>query len=482
VAAILGVIGATLYGAGEWLAQAWWPNLGNGIAGGALAMLALGACIAGPLAPRLRTFGSRVIPEPGTPSLATWLAREPGLRDVPMERILREACDVVSRYLRLDGCAVAVYDGLLPHGVAGHGSLGGNGWPIPDRATLRGQGVLALDDTSLPEGQRDRLDRAGVQWLVPIGENPTRGVMVLGRRLAGSWLGRSEQAELESFSAHLAIALENEALRREASARGHLDRELAEAGAIQAHLLPRHAPVFPTLDCAAAALASETVGGDYYDFIPGPGRDFTLAVGDAAGKGVPAALVLAGVQARFRSQAGRGLTPGRLLAELNQELVHLDQPEKFVGLLCARVEVRSARICFANAGLTPPLVRRRSGEFEEYTAGGMLLGVRAPSSYSETWVELDAGDLVVIYSDGLTEARRGEEMFGVEGIQRVLEEYGERRAADILDALLSEVRAWTDQPLDDVTVVVLRQLTRAGRPAGPQNALKRPPATADALG
>jgi sigma-B regulation protein RsbU (phosphoserine phosphatase) len=107
--------------------------------------------------------------------------------------------------------------------------------------------------------------------------------------------------------------------------------------------------------------------------------------------------------------------------------------------------------------------------------------VRAESTYEETCVELEAGDLVVIYSDGLTEARRGDEMFGVDGIQRTLAELGHRRAADVLEALLREVRAWTDHALDDVTVVVLRQLTRPGavRTEGPKNALKGAWATAD---
>jgi sigma-B regulation protein RsbU (phosphoserine phosphatase) len=128
------------------------------------------------------------------------------------------------------------------------------------------------------------------------------------------------------------------------------------------------------------------------------------------------------------------------------------------------------------------LVRRRAGTFEEYTSGGMLLGVRDESDYQETCLELDAGDVMVIYSDGLTEARRGDEMFGVEGVQRVLDLQGHRRAADILEALLGEVRAWTDRALDDVTVVVLRQLTRSNsvRMAGPQNALKPTLVAADA--
>ena len=282
--------------------------------------------------------------------------------------------------------------------------------------------------------------------------------------------------ELERFAEHLGVTLENAVLRREAHGRLHIDRELREAGAIQAHLLPRRAPVFPTLDCAAAALSSESVGGDYYDFVEGPGRDFTLAVGDAAGKGIPAALLLAGVQARFRTEACKGRTPGQLLDALNRELVGLDQPEKFVGLLCARFEVRTGRLCFANAGLTPPLLRRRDGACEELTASGVLLGVSLRASYPDECVTLGAGDLVVIYTDGLTEARRGDELFGVEGVRRVLDMHAGRRAADILDALLEEVRAFTDRPLDDVTVVVLRQLTGAiAEPApSPKTVLKWP--------
>jgi sigma-B regulation protein RsbU (phosphoserine phosphatase) len=273
-------------------------------------------------------------------------------------------------------------------------------------------------------------------------------------------------------------------LRREASSHGALARELKEAGALQAHLLPRHAPVHPTLDCAAAALSSEPVGGDYYDFVEGPDRDFTLAVGDAAGKGVPAALLLAQVQSRFRSEVRRGLSPGQLMSALNQELVGLDQPQKFVGLLCARVEVRAARVWFANAGLTPPLVRRADGSFLEILAGGILLGVRAEAAYPDARVDLDAGDVLVIYTDGLTEARRQEDLFGTERVREVLDQCAARRAADILEALLTAVRQFADRPLDDLTVMVLKQLTHPSRnrTTDRQNALKADAVSADAMG
>ncbi len=464
---LLAAFGAALYVAGEAGAALWWPDLGNGILGAALALLTVSACVAGPIAPWLRSFGSRVIPEtrPDAISLAAWVSREPGLSGHSVERVLQDACNSMMRALRLDGCGFVTLDASRAPVVAFTGTLGRlapPGLPKLDRAPLEYDGVRGLEGVGFAADVHGALERAGVRWVLPIGHEPVRAVALLGGRLAGSWLARHEVFELERFAEHLGVTLENAALRREAHGRLHIDRELREAGAIQAHLLPRRAPVFPTLDCAAAALSSESVGGDYYDFVEGPGRDFTLAVGDAAGKGIPAALLLAGVQARFRTEAHKGRTPGQLLDVLNRELVGLDQPEKFVGLLCARFEVRTGRLCFANAGLTPPLLRRRDGTCEELTASGVLLGVSLRASYPDECAVLGAGDLVVIYTDGLTEARRGDELFGVEGVRRVLDMHAGRRAADILEALLGEVRAFTDRSLDDVTVVVLRQLTGGG--------------------
>jgi sigma-B regulation protein RsbU (phosphoserine phosphatase) len=242
-----------------------------------------------------------------------------------------------------------------------------------------------------------------------------------------------------------------------------MGRELSKAGAIQAHLLPRRVPVFRSLDCAAAALSSESVGGDYYDFVRSPGPVVTLAVGDAAGKGIPAALMSTWAHAGFRDRARRGAAPGELLSALNHELVALNQPQAFVALLCARVDVRAATFTFANGGLTPPLLRRRDGHFEELCQSGVLLGVDPRAHYEDFNVELEAGDVIVLYSDGLTEARRGEEEFGPEGVRRVLEAHARKGAEEILRALLAGVQAFTDQPLDDVTVVVLKQVTQPAR-------------------
>jgi len=262
---------------------------------------------------------------------------------------------------------------------------------------------------------------------------------------------------------------------------GAIDRELERAGAFQSHLLPAHAPIFPTLDCAAATISTQAVGGDYYDFVHRSDREFTLAVGDAAGHGVPAALVLAGVQARFRSEANGGRDPSEVLRALNQDLVGIGQPGKFVGLLCARIEVRQGRIWLANAGLTPPLLRHRDGRCEELTGGGMLLGVSDQAHYRDTCVDLQAGDVALIYTDGLTEARSGEELFGIDRVREILDRHAHERAGRILEALVASVRAFADQALDDLTLVVLKQLADprpATRGAG-QVPLKPTPLPAD---
>jgi len=464
----LAVVGATVFVAGEWLGAAWRHDLGSGLAGGGLAFVALAAAVAGPASRWLRSLGQRFVPDEAT-ATERLDARSAARRDDPAH-VAGAACEALAEAFHLDGCvALELVRGGL---VRTAGRTGTTAVPPPDAdftaALPEGGGAVALEDLHLRAHDRRALERSGVAWLLPVG-GTVRHCLLLGRRLGGSWFGLEDQRELKRFSGHLEVLLENAHLREEASTHGSLDRALSKAEAIQAHLLPKRVPAFRSLDCAAAALSSEPIGGDYYDFVRSPGRIVTLAVGDAAGKGIPAALMGTWVHSAFRDRARLGTTPGLLLTALNRELVALNQPEAFVALLCARVDVRSATLAFSNAGLTPPLVRRRDGRFEELTDSGMLLGVHPRAQYEDTRVELDAGDVIVLYSDGLTEARRGEEEFGAEGVHQILEAHHRQGAAEILRALLAGVQAYTDHPLDDVTVVVLKQVSQPVRsPSGPR--------------
>ncbi len=437
-----------LYAAGEWLASAWWPALRPGVAGAALAAVALLAALAGPASGWLATAGRRLVPIAGEGSLRDWA---PDGADEA--QLLHGACAAIVRALRLDGCAALRIDerGSV---VARAGALVAPALsPAAPEALRHETGPREPAELRLSHDDRDALEQTGARWVLPVN---ARLALVLGRRFAGPWLSREESRALEQLAQLLAVGLENLELRREARGRGAMAREMREAQAVQERRLPRRTPVLPTLDCAASTLATDAVGGDYYDFVETGGREFTLAVGDAAGHGVPAALVLAGVQSRFRDEAQRARHPGELLEAMNRDLVALDQPEHFMGLLCARVDAGNGTVRFANAGLTPPLLRRRDGRRIELTESGS--------------VELAPGDVLIVYTDGLTEASRGGVPFGDEQVWSVLDRHAHRRAADVLEELLGAVRAWADGPLDDLTVVVLKQLARARAGAREQGA------------
>jgi serine phosphatase RsbU (regulator of sigma subunit) len=433
-----------------------------------LALIGLGASLAGPARPLGRAVSRMVLPWSETRPLSETLSLDALRGGGTRADVLELATAALTSELRLHRCLALQWtsDG----NVSGFGPLG----PIVDPPRLdRGvfrvltgrEEVATIDDLRLGAADREALLALGVQWLMAVGESGDPVVLLLGRRLAGPWLDRREVETLSRFVRHLSLALENVSLRHAARTHGEIDRELALAGAIQNHLLPRRAPVYPTLDCAAATLSSEAVGGDYYDFVERSTRELTLVVGDAAGKGIPAALRLAGVQARFKSEALRGQDPGTLLQTFNLELARHQHPENFVGLVCARIDVRTGQVLLANAGLEAPLLRRRSGEWESMTAGGVLLGVDPDADYPEARVDLAAGDLVLIYTDGLTEARRGDDLFGVERLREIVDRHAHRRAADVIEALVRAARGWADHPLDDLTVVVLKQL--ADPPAAP---------------
>ena len=440
---VLATLGGLVYVVGEWLAAAWRRDLGSGLAGGALTFVALTAAIAGPTSRWLRSLGTRFIPDAATATER--LGASPGARGGITGHVVEAACQALVEAFHLDGCLALEFarGGLRTVACAGVTVS-----PPPETdftaALPESGGVVAVEDLHLRAPDRRALERAGVAWLLPVG-GTVRHCLMLGRRLGGSWFGIEDQRELRRFAGHLEVLLENARLREAASTHGSMDRELSKAGAIQAHLLPRRVPVFRSLDCAAAALSSESIGGDYYDFVRSHGPVVTLAVGDAAGKGIPAALMGTWAHAAFRGRARRGAAPGELLTALNHDLVALNQPQAFVALLCARVDVRAATLTFANAGLTPPLLRRRDGRFEEFCQSGVLLGVAPRAQYRDFSVELDAGDIIVLYSDGLTEAGAARGVRSGGGPQGAR---GPRPpgAAEILRALLAAVQAFTDQP------------------------------------
>jgi serine phosphatase RsbU (regulator of sigma subunit) len=203
------------------------------------------------------------------------------------------------------------------------------------------------------------------------------------------------------------------------------------------------------------------VGGDFYDFLELEDGRLGLVVGDATGKGVPAALVESATASMLRavSQALGSSSPGEVLAHVNETLLARIPQNMFVTCLYAILEPQSASLTYANAGHVLPYLRRRSGDAKELRARGMPLGLMSSMGYEEMEIVLDAGESVLFYSDGLVEAHDPKrQMFGFPRLRSLLAERAEERS--LVELLMDELRSFTGEGWeqeDDITLVTLRR-------------------------
>ncbi|MGH9075026.1 MAG: PP2C family protein-serine/threonine phosphatase, partial [Acidimicrobiales bacterium] len=245
----------------------------------------------------------------------------------------------------------------------------------------------------------------------------------------------------------------------EARDRERMEQELRVAQLIQQQFLPKELPELPTWQVSAFYRPARRVGGDFYDFLPlGDGR-VMLVVGDVTDKGVPAALVMASTHALLRSAATRLLSPGEVLAQVNDQLCEDIPAHMFVTCFALVIEPVTGQVAYANAGHDLPYLRRAGCVVEELHARGMPLGLMAGMSYEEKTTALGPGEGVLLHSDGLVEAHNQDrEMFG---FPRLAELVGrDQRGESLIDLCLSELAAFTGPGWaqeDDITLVSLER-------------------------
>lgn len=298
-------------------------------------------------------------------------------------------------------------------------------------------------------------------------ENRPKGLLVVGdkesRRGVGPFLA-SDRRTLALFANQAAIALENARLHREALERERLEREMQVAAEIQRQILPKGAPAVPGYQLVGWNQPARQVGGDYYDLLALPDGRVELVVGDVSGKGIPAALMVSTLHSALRlllDQAGFGPS---LLDLLNRHILESSAPNKFITMLIAELEPWSGILRYLNAGHNPGLLLRGdpegTGRVEELSAGGVPLGLLPNSRYLPREVVMEPGDLLCIYSDGITEAESvAEEEFGTERLIEILRGHGGRPLQEVLEEIQAAVaRFATGMPqYDDQTVVLLRR-------------------------
>ncbi len=265
---------------------------------------------------------------------------------------------------------------------------------------------------------------------------------------------------LEVLSQQVAVAVEDARLYEQSIERRQLEQELNFAREIQTSFLPKHRPQIEGWSVAGVWQAARQVGGDFYDFIPQPGDRWGIVIADVADKGVPAALFMALSRTLMRAVAFSGRTPGEALARAN-ELIQADSAsDLFVTMIYAIWDPRTAGIVFANAGHNPPLLCRADGEVSVLKSRGIALGVVDRLLLEPVFLDLQVGDVLLLYTDGMTDAINevGEE-FGLARLQSVLVQSRHLDAQGIADVLMQAVDDFIgdEPPFDDQTLVVLKR-------------------------
>jgi sigma-B regulation protein RsbU (phosphoserine phosphatase) len=290
------------------------------------------------------------------------------------------------------------------------------------------------------------------------------GALCVGRRETGEEFTAGEMKLAKVLVSQAAMAIENEALHRqrlvEQEAMIRIQEELRLARSIQDNLLPKETPVLAGYDIAGKSLPALSVGGDYYDFIPMGDHRLGLALGDVSGKGMPAALLMAHLQAAIRSQMLMESSPASCLGRSNSLLYRSTEAERFATCFFGILDAGAHRLCYTNAGHDTPLLVSRGGRIQKLETGGLVLGILQETRFEESTVPIEAGDLLLIYSDGITEAVNGrDEEFGVDRLAALVAENRERRAREVVERILAEVErhAGAAPPSDDRTLVVIRR-------------------------
>jgi sigma-B regulation protein RsbU (phosphoserine phosphatase) len=240
-----------------------------------------------------------------------------------------------------------------------------------------------------------------------------------------------------------------------------MQRDLTQAAEIQRRMLPDEAPRVPGAEVAGFNAACRTVGGDYYDFFPYAGSRVGLALGDVSGKGMPASLMMMALHARVQVLAEDPGDLASFMTRLNKATCAQCPANRFITFFFSVLDAATGELAFANAGHNPPILIRASGESQMLEGGGPVLGVLAFAAYFEQREHLGPGDLLVLYSDGVTEANNASfDEFGEDRLIEVLKQHRDEPAAAIVEAVtkaLTEFAAGAPQA-DDITLVVAKRV------------------------
>ena len=336
---------------------------------------------------------------------------------------------------------------------------------VRDRVVLEKNSVL-VRDAQMDEAFRERMSiveqKVRTMMAVPLQtENRTIGLIYVDSPNLFRAFTKDDLSLLTVMANVAAIRIEHARLAEVEAIERRMARDLEQAAEIQRGILPAKAPEVPGADLAGYNAPCRTVGGDYFDFFKYPNGRVAMVLGDVSGKGMPASLMMMGLQARVQVLADEPQDLAAVINRLNKITCQNCPSNRFITFFFCVLDPSTGDLSYCNAGHNPPVIVRKNGSVEYLDGGGPVLGIVPIANYAEYKVKLECGDVLAIYSDGVTEATNAKnDEFGDERFAEVLKATRQKSAAEIVGAVnqaLTDFAAGSPAA-DDITLVVARRL------------------------
>ena len=337
---------------------------------------------------------------------------------------------------------------------------------VVERVAREGQPILTSDaQVDDRFSMRDSVLILGLRSIlcVPLKiKDQVLGVVYVDNRLQAGIFGQEHLELLGAIAASAAIAIENARLYQVAVEKGRLERELQMARDVQTSLLPRETPQIPGWQFVARWRPAREVAGDYYDFIPGDEGQLGLVIADVTDKGMPAALFMALTRSVVRASVGGAPSPADGIARANHLICADSTRGMFVTLFYALLDPVTGEATYVNAGHNPPLLHRADrDQVTTLTRTGLALGVVADASFEQQALQLYPGDLILLYTDGVTDATDGlGREFGMERLERILIDRRAASAIEIMATLEGAIDEFigSSAQFDDIAILLVKRL------------------------
>jgi serine phosphatase RsbU (regulator of sigma subunit)/pSer/pThr/pTyr-binding forkhead associated (FHA) protein len=405
-----------------------------------------------------------------------------GMQGTPQMRALIRAGRELVEHRPLDELFTVIMDLSVEAVMAGRGVLmtleegelkvsaaRGEGFQISravrDRVIAKRESLLVRDammDKALREQQSIVAQQVRSMIAVPLQTNDkVIGLIYVDQPHMLREFTREDLNLLTVMANVAAIRIENARLVEIETAERAMAQEMEQAAQIQLGLLPKAAPRIRGLEIAGRTAAARVVGGDYYDFIPYADGRIGMIVADVAGKGMPASLIMTGMHARVHVLFEEPGDLGAKITRLNRQTCGNTPENRFITFFMIEVDPSTGQMTYCNAGHNPALLIRKSGEYELLKEGGLILGILPQMAYKAAPAQLNAGDLLVMFTDGVTEAvNTKDEDFGEDRLRELVEKLRDRPVSEIVDTIHQAVNFYAQgmPQFDDITVVVVRKL------------------------